>query len=208
MNKIHLCFRNDLGFVGIQIDPDTTFDHNCHHHEWQTIEGIDAIKKLQKLKKHPIRCYLNVIICTGDDTFRTLVSKINYAELNKKGYPHISFEFDDNGIIYGSPTYNLNGWGVKETREVKVKEYHVKGDILKNESTVKQLVISGQSNIDVVLEDGEIIPAKSIRRFWAPQIEIHYDPKNPMAYMTRVFTPPSYESMRFVTYDGIKYIIK
>ena len=203
------CFRNDLGFVGVKFDPDTRYINGTKTYNWETFEGVEGIKKLQELKKHPVNCFLSVIMCNGDNTFGSFVKKINCAELSKDGYPQVSFDFDDNGMLMGAPTYHLYGWGVKETREVKVKEYHVNGDVLKNERTVKQLVIDGGPNkIDVVLEDGEVIPSESMRRIWAPQIEIPYDRNNPMAFMTRALTPPRYDSMRFVTYDGIKYIIK
>ena len=204
-----LCRRRDLGFVGIKIDYDTSFVNGTHTYNWEETNGEAAITKLQELAEKPIKCFLRVVMCTGDGFACDDAIKINHAYIDEKGIPHVSFDFYDNGTIMGGTYYCLNGWGVKETKEVKVKEYHVNGDVLKNEMTVKQLVIDGGRNkIDVVLEDGEVIPSESMRRIWAPQIEIPYDRNNPMAYMTRAFTLPRYESMRFVTYDGIKYIIK
>ena len=101
----------------------------------------------------------------------------------------------------GGTYYCLNGWGVKETKEVNVKEYHLSGDILKNERTVKQLISDGFTGFDVVLEDGELISADSIRSIWLPKKEVpgHFQ------FDTRLVPTGD---VHFVTYQGTKYCIK
>ncbi len=196
-----LCRRRDLGFVGIKIDYDTSFVNGTHTYNWEVTNGEAAIKKLQELAEKPIKCFLRVVMCTGDGFACDDVIKINHAFIDEKGIPHVSFEFDDNGMIMGSPTYNLNGWGVKETKEVKVKEYHLNGDILKNERTVRQLISDEFRGFDVVLEDGKIITANSIRRIWRPEKEVQgYFP-----FDTRMVPT---NDINFVTYEGIKYCVK
>ena len=198
-----LCRRLDLGFEGIKIDPDTSYVNGCHTYHWEETHGEEAIKKLQELMKNPIKCFLEVIICTGDNFVCSDAIKINQAEIDENGCPQVSFDFYDNGAIMGcSPTYYLSGWGVKETREVKVKEYHVKGDTIKNQATIKQLLNANCKKFEVVLEDGQTIPKESIRRIWLPYTVVY--PDIPYRAPYKSFSG----DICFVTYDGIKYCVK
>ncbi|MBR3280261.1 MAG: hypothetical protein IKI57_00230 [Clostridia bacterium] len=196
-----LCRRRDLGFVGIKIDYDTSFVNGTHTYNWEETNGEAAITKLQELAQKPIKCFLRVVMCTGDGFACDDAIKINHAFIDEKGIPHVSFDFYDNGTIMGGTYYCLNGWGVKETKEVNVKEYHLDGDTIKNERTVKQLLSAGSTSFDVVLEDGKIITADSIRRIWLPQKEVpgHFP------FETRMIPTGD---VNFVTFEGIKYCVK
>ena len=158
--------RPYYGFVGIGVE---LAPNDGKKHIYRKYTGEAAIKKLQKLQEKPVRCYLNFHICATDKPFSVLCSRINYAYLNEEGYPEVSFDFHNTDLISISPTYYLKGWGTKETKEVAVKEYHIKGDILKKEWLVKDLIHDGDSCFDVVLENSEIISKDSIRVIWVSE---------------------------------------
>ena len=171
------------GFFCISVK--LAYDNGSKKHIWRDYTGEAAITKLQKLMEKPVRCYLNIKVCNGIRPQSISCAKINYAYLSDDGYPVVSFDFHNSDLFGRSPTYYVRGWGVKETKDIKVKEYHIDEDTLKNEEIVKQLLSTGCQNFDVVLEDGEVIPTESIRYMWN-----------------------SNGCITFVTFQGTKYCVK